>query len=431
MTFSVGLLIGSNKGECGYCHSEGETSCSFGIWMYTMTVSQYQLMIDRGWRRSGKYLYKPDIAATCCPPYAIRLDSAAFTPRKSQSKVLKKMQKYLLYGTGVTLNKPMAAKPPGTLPSRPTDPAQPNKAQIPSLPTGDIDMHVQSGPDSAAKESGRLKQGKHGTSQKPILARTSGICHLFDVIEAAAEDAVHKLTVVLEPSRFTAEMFELYQKYQMAIHNDTLEDLTESKFTQFLVDTPLKPWGDEEQFGSFHQKYYLDGALMAVAVLDILPNCVSSVYFLYDPAYADLSLGTYSALREISTTSRLSEKYPSLKYYYLGIPACLTPGYYIHSCPKMAYKAKYDPSELLCPVSLIRAYVQYSFQWFPAASAIRLIESDRQSILCDPSNPTLPAQLPTRYASVPRQPVTASELGQAKILVGDNRFMPATVGRAD
>jgi arginine-tRNA-protein transferase len=31
----------------------------------------------------------------------------------------------------------------------------------------------------------------------------------------------------------------------------------------------------------------------------------------------------------------------SLRYYYLG--------YYIHSCPKMVYKADYAPSELLCP----------------------------------------------------------------------------------
>lgn len=32
---------------------------------------------------------------------------------------------------------------------------------------------------------------------------------------------------------------------------------------------------------------------------------------------------------------------PSLRYYYMG--------YYIHTCPKMRYKADYTPSELLCP----------------------------------------------------------------------------------
>lgn len=32
---------------------------------------------------------------------------------------------------------------------------------------------------------------------------------------------------------------------------------------------------------------------------------------------------------------------PALRYYYMG--------FYIHTCPKMRYKADYAPSELLCP----------------------------------------------------------------------------------
>ena len=39
------------------------------------------------------------------------------------------------------------------------------------------------------------------------------------------------------------------------------------------------------------------GQLIAVGVIDVLPHCVSSKYFFYDPAYSFLSLGTYSALR--------------------------------------------------------------------------------------------------------------------------------------
>ena len=37
--------------------------------------------------------------------------------------------------------------------------------------------------------------------------------------------------------------------------------------------------------------YRLDGKLIAMAVLDILPNCVSSVYFMYDSAWGKFSLG--------------------------------------------------------------------------------------------------------------------------------------------
>jgi len=63
-----------------------------------------------------------------------------------------------------------------------------------------------------------------------------------------------------------------------------------------------------EGYGSFHQHYVLDGKIIAVGVIDILPRCVSSVYFYYDPDYAFLALGTYSALR-----------YTALLHYYSTI----------------------------------------------------------------------------------------------------------------
>jgi hypothetical protein len=37
---------------------------------------------------------------------------------------------------------------------------------------------------------------------------------------------------------------------------------------------------------------------------------------------------------------------PQLKFYYMG--------FYIHTCPKMRYKADYGPSDLLCPATLVR-----------------------------------------------------------------------------
>ena len=38
-----------------------------------MPVQVYQEMIDRGWRRSGAYCYKPDLRRSCCPQYTIKL----------------------------------------------------------------------------------------------------------------------------------------------------------------------------------------------------------------------------------------------------------------------------------------------------------------------------------------------------------------------
>lgn len=53
-------------------------------------------------------------------------------------------------------------------------------------------------------------------------------------------------------------------------------------------------------YGSFHQQYWLDKKLIAVGVIDVLPLCVSSVYFFYDPDYSFLSLGTYASLRFVN-----------------------------------------------------------------------------------------------------------------------------------
>lgn len=44
--------------------------------------------------------------------------------------------------------------------------------------------------------------------------------------------------VVLEPSTFTEEKFDLYKTYQAKIHNDLRE--SSSGFTRFLVDSPLE-----------------------------------------------------------------------------------------------------------------------------------------------------------------------------------------------
>ena len=54
--------------------------------------------------------------------------------------------------------------------------------------------------------------------------------------------------------------------------------------------------GLQSNFSS-HQHYKVDGRIIAVGVIDILPHCLSSAYFYYDPDYAFLNLGTYSALR--------------------------------------------------------------------------------------------------------------------------------------
>ncbi|KAL9921310.1 arginyltransferase 1 isoform 2-T2 [Glossina fuscipes fuscipes] len=171
---------------------------------------------------------------------------------------------------------------------------------------------------------------------------------LRDFIDDVTNADRHKLRIVLVPStknNYTERAFDLYCKYQLTVHKDNPERLTPNRLQRFCYNSPLKHCKTEDGpsigFGSFHQQYWLDDQLIAVAVLDILPYCVSSVYFFYDPDYSFLSLGTYSSLREIELVQQLASSVSSLRYYYMG--------FYIHSCPKMRYKGKLCPSYLLCP----------------------------------------------------------------------------------
>ncbi|KAK9301252.1 hypothetical protein QLX08_006330 [Tetragonisca angustula] len=158
----------------------------------------------------------------------------------------------------------------------------------------------------------------------------------------------------------------LFKKYQMTIHGETEEESDDESFFNFLVKSSLQPWtpddGPPDGYGSFHEQYWLDNELIAVGVIDILPSCVSSVYFFYDPAYSHLSLGTFSSLREIYLTRQLNKVAKDLKYYYMG--------FYIHSCPKMRYKARMKPSKLLCPET---------YMWFDIESCLSKLDKEKYS----------------------------------------------------
>lgn len=197
-----------------------------------------------------------------------------------------------------------------------------------------------------------------------------------------APPPMHVLQFSMHPSEFIAEEYELYKKYQMSIHHDSEDDISEKSYTHFLVETPLLPYpipGEVrygvKEYGSYHMQYRLDGKLIAVGVIDILPECLSSVYFFYDPQYKKLSLGVYSALMEIDWLLDTCKTIPGLKYYYMG--------YYIHTCPKMKYKGQFVPSEL---------WSEHTGRWVPLSSCEPLLNAAREShqpfINIDQSIPT-------------------------------------------
>lgn len=147
----------------------------------------------------------------------------------------------------------------------------------------------------------------------------------------------HRFEVTLEPDAFTEEKYALFDTYQRHVHHETDADISRAGFKRFLCSSPLHRHVEtpsNRKLGSYHHLYRLDGRLIAMAVLDLLPHAVSGVYFLYHPDFEKWSLGKLSALREAALA--LEGGY---EYYYMG--------YFIKGCSKMKYKGDYRTQEVL------------------------------------------------------------------------------------
>ena len=159
-------------------------------------------------------------------------------------------------------------------------------------------------------------------------------------------------SISLEKAIFTQTKYEVYRKYQIAIHGDKPEKVTPDGFTRFLCDSPLfdikiRSSTKEihpKKFGSYHLVHKIDGKIFAVSVLDILPTSISAVYLFYDPEFKYINPGVFTAIKEIEYLKDIRKLDQNMIYYVMG--------FYIHSCPKMRYKGEYEPSEILCPVTL-------------------------------------------------------------------------------
>lgn len=120
------------------------------------------------------------------------------------------------------------------------------------------------------------------------------------------------------------EKFEMYCRYLEAQHDQSMERSRES-FREFLYESPM---------ATLEFSYFMNDRLAAVSILDQVPEGLSSVYMYFDPDFARRSLGVFSIIHEIEYC-----RTHALPYYYLG--------FYIAECPKMAYKARYRPNEVL------------------------------------------------------------------------------------
>jgi len=61
----------------------------------------------------------------------------------------------------------------------------------------------------------------------------------------------------------------------------------------------------ELEMGCYHMKYYLNGKLISIGVVDIFEDCLSSVYYFYDPDYKKYSIGIVGSLMEINHIKKM------------------------------------------------------------------------------------------------------------------------------
>lgn len=155
-------------------------------------------------------------------------------------------------------------------------------------------------------------------------------------------EPAHRFEVNIEGDSISQAKFDLFVKYQTKIHKEDVSKWKQKDFKRFLCSgikrSPADAKSAQRKLGSWHQCYRLDGKLIAVAVLDLMPSGVSSVYIFYDPDYEQWELGKLSAMREIALALE-----GSYQYYYMG--------YYIHTCQKMRYKGAFRPQYVLDPES--------------------------------------------------------------------------------
>jgi arginyl-tRNA--protein-N-Asp/Glu arginylyltransferase len=121
------------------------------------------------------------------------------------------------------------------------------------------------------------------------------------------------------------EHLQLYRRYQEDQHDKDGQETDEESYARFLVETVVDTW--ELSWRDRQDR------LVAVGIVDVVDDGVSTVYFYWDPSLRDLSLGVYSALWEIDLTKRWGKQ-----YYYLG--------YLVGGAVTMSYKAQFSGGEI-------------------------------------------------------------------------------------
>lgn len=133
------------------------------------------------------------------------------------------------------------------------------------------------------------------------------------------------LTVRAREAVYDQEHFDLFVRYQAKRHPGSgMADADPQKYLRFLTTRHVT---------TLFYEIRRESRLLAVAVVDMLPDGLSAVYTFYEPDISMRGLGVFAVMWEIEHAKELG-----LPWVYLG--------YWIKESPKMAYKINYRPLEM-------------------------------------------------------------------------------------
>ena len=232
----------SERHDCSYLPEQSSRSLFLDP-NAQIDITLYQLLLDRGFRRSGPYLYQPACPA-CESCISLRIPVLDFTPNRSQ------------------------------------------------------------------RRNWRANHGQFEISAKP--------------------------------AEFNPEHFALYQQYQQQRHADGAMACSKpEQYMNFLACD----WAETVFYEFRRQK-----KLVAVAVTDLLPDGLSSVYTFFDPALGGNGLGVYALLWQLHKARQLDKQW-------------VYPGFWIAQSEKMNYKTNYRPLE---------AWTGHNWRRFTAGETVKV-----------------------------------------------------------
>jgi arginine-tRNA-protein transferase len=137
----------------------------------------------------------------------------------------------------------------------------------------------------------------------------------------------------------TSEQYAVFRGYLDSRHRDGgMADMTVLDYAMMVEDSHVETRVVEYRRRGPGERSTGRGAgaLIGVALTDVLSDGLSMVYSFYDPDVAARSLGTFMILDHITRARTMG-----LAYVYLG--------YWVQGSPKMDYKGRFLPQERLLP----------------------------------------------------------------------------------